>query len=102
VGSFANLERVRLTCHEQWIMLRRHETLTLDQAISDTIELSEYLRAPFDEPKIYMIGESWGSRLGVLAAQRRPDLYYAVIGSGEMASHRTATSSPAASLISAR
>jgi proline iminopeptidase len=140
-GSIANLEPVQLGGHEQWIMLRGHDTskpvllylsggpgqsdlpfvrvlfqnlesdfvvvgwdqrdtgksypaleptaaLTLDQTISDTIELSEYLRARFDEPKIYMIGESWGSTLGVLAAQRRPDLYYAVIGSGQMVSQR--------------
>jgi proline iminopeptidase len=63
-------------------------THTLDQAIADTIELTEYLRARFDEPKIYLVGESWGSTLGVLAAQRRPDLYYAVIGSGQMVSQR--------------
>ena len=30
------------------------------------------------------MGESWGSILGVLAVQRRPDLYYAWIGSGQM------------------
>ena len=33
-----------------------------------------------------MLGESWGSTLGVLAAQQRPDLYHAVIGSGQMVS----------------
>lgn len=63
-------------------------TLTLEQAVSDTIELSEYLRARFGQPKIYLHGESWGSTLGVLAAQRRPDLYYALIGSGQMVSQR--------------
>ncbi len=30
------------------------------------------------------MGESWGSILGVLAVQRRPDLYHAWIGSGQM------------------
>lgn len=63
-------------------------SLTLEQAVSDTIELSEYLRARFGQPKIYLHGESWGSTLGVLAAQRRPDLYYALIGSGQMVSQR--------------
>jgi len=64
------------------------ETLTLEQAIADTIELSEYLRVRFDEQKIYLLGESWGSTLGVLAAQQRPDLYHAFIGSGQMVSQR--------------
>ncbi len=62
--------------------------LTLEQAVSDTIELTEYLRERFDEEKIYLLGESWGSTLGVLAVQRRPDLYYAWIGSGQMVSQR--------------
>lgn len=63
-------------------------TLTLDQAIADTIELADYLRQRFDEQKIYVLGESWGTTLGVLAAQRRPDLYHAFIGSGQMVSQR--------------
>jgi pimeloyl-ACP methyl ester carboxylesterase len=62
--------------------------LTLEQAVLDTIELTDYLRERFDEDKIYLLGESWGSTLGVLAAQRRPDLYYAFIGSGQMVSQR--------------
>lgn len=46
--------------------------MTLDRAVDDVIEVSEYLRERFDEPKIYLMGESWGTILGVLAAQRRP------------------------------
>lgn len=64
------------------------ETLTLDQAINDTLELTNYLRQRFAEPKIYVVGESWGSILGVLAVQRQPDLFYAFIGSGQMVSPR--------------
>jgi pimeloyl-ACP methyl ester carboxylesterase len=63
-------------------------SLTPEQAVNDTIELTNYLRERFDEDKIYMLGESWGSTLGVLAVQRRPDLYHAWIGSGQMVSQR--------------
>ncbi|NJO81600.1 MAG: alpha/beta hydrolase [Blastochloris sp.] len=62
--------------------------LTLEQAVADTIELTDYLRQRFDEEKIYLMGESWGTTLGVLAVQQRPDLYYAWIGSGQMVSQR--------------
>lgn len=62
--------------------------LTLDQAIADTIELTNYLRRRFDEDKIYLMGESWGTTLGVLTVQQRPDLYHAWIGSGQMVSQR--------------
>ncbi|MBK8984736.1 MAG: alpha/beta hydrolase [Chloroflexi bacterium] len=62
--------------------------LTLDQAIADTIELTNYLRQRFDEEKIYLMGESWGATLGVLAVQQQPDLYHAWIASGQMVSQR--------------
>ena len=64
------------------------ENVTLSQAVADTIELTDYLRERFDEEKIYLMGESWGSTLGVLAVQQRPDLYHAWIGSGQMVSQR--------------
>ena len=57
-----------------------------NQAVADTIELTEYLRKRFDEEKIYLLGESWGTILGVLTVQQRPDLYHALIGSGQMVS----------------
>jgi proline iminopeptidase len=63
-------------------------TLTLAQAVSDTIELTNYLRQRFDEEKIYLLGESWGTTLGVLAVQQQPELYYAWLGSGQMVSQR--------------
>ena len=62
------------------------ETLTLDGAISDVVEMSEYLRDRFAEERIYLHGNSWGSTLAVLAAQQRPDLYHAVVGTGQMVS----------------
>ena len=47
-------------------------TWTLEQAVSDTIELTKYLRHRFRQDKIYLFGNSWGSTLGVLAVQQRP------------------------------
>ncbi len=64
------------------------DALTLEQAVADTIELTEHLRNRFDEDKIYLLGESWGTTLGTLAVQQRPDLYHAWIGSGQMVSQR--------------
>jgi pimeloyl-ACP methyl ester carboxylesterase len=58
--------------------------VTLDRVVADTIELAEQLRDRFDEEKIFLMGESWGTILGVLAVQQRPDLFHAWIGSGQM------------------
>ncbi len=73
---------------KSYVSLDPSSTYTLDRAVSDTIELTEYLSRRFGEQKIYLLGESWGTTLGVLAAQRRPDLYHAFIGSGQMVSQR--------------
>lgn len=63
-------------------------TYSLDALVGDTIALTDYLRERFTEDKVYLLGESWGSTLGVLAAQQRPDLFHAYIGSGQMVSQR--------------
>jgi pimeloyl-ACP methyl ester carboxylesterase len=64
------------------------ETFTLDQMVADTLEVTNYLRDRFDVDKIYLVGQSWGSTLGVLAAQQRPELYEAFVGVGQMVSQR--------------
>ena len=63
-------------------------TLTLERAITDTVELANYLRQRFNQQKIYVMGESWGSILGVLVVQRQPQLFHAFISSGQMVSLR--------------
>jgi proline iminopeptidase len=63
-------------------------TYTLEALVGDTIALTQYLRERFAEDKIYLLGESWGSTLGVLAVQERPELFHAYIGSGQMVSQR--------------
>ncbi len=39
-------------------------TLTLDQMVADTIEVTEYLCDRFDEQAVYVVGSSWGTTLG--------------------------------------
>lgn len=58
--------------------------ITPERAVADLIELTDYLRDRFDEEKIYLLGESWGTAPAVLAAQQRPDLFHAIISSGQM------------------
>ncbi|WP_433790824.1 alpha/beta fold hydrolase [Actinoplanes sp. CA-252034] len=63
-------------------------TLILDRAVADTIEVTNYLRQRFGQDKIYVVGNSWGTILGVLAVQRHPELYRAFVGTGQMVSPR--------------
>lgn len=63
-------------------------TLTLEGMVDDTIEVTDHLRARFGQDRIYLLGQSWGTTLGVLAVQQRPDLFAAFIGTGQMVSQR--------------
>ena len=62
------------------------DTLTLDGSIDDTLAVTDYLRDRFDQDRIYLLGQSWGSTLGVLAVQAQPEHYRAFIGTGQMVS----------------
>jgi len=60
------------------------ETITVEQLISDTLELTNYLRHRFSQEKIYLMGHSGGTFIGIQAAARAPELYYAYIGVAQM------------------
>jgi pimeloyl-ACP methyl ester carboxylesterase len=54
-----------------------------DTFVNDAICLSEFLRKEFKKEKIFLIGHSWGSIIGIEAISKRPDLYYSYIGTGQ-------------------
>lgn len=56
------------------------ETITAEQLVRDAIEVTNYLRARFGQEKIYLLGHSWGSFLGIQTAAQAPELYAAYIG----------------------
>jgi pimeloyl-ACP methyl ester carboxylesterase len=60
------------------------ESLTIEQSIQDTIAVTNYLRDRFDKDKIYLMGHSGGSFIGIQVAERAPELYYAYIGMAQM------------------
>ena len=64
------------------------DTLNLGQMISDTLEVTNYLRHRFGREKIYLMGHSGGTFIGIQAAARAPDLYYAYIGVAQMVNQR--------------
>jgi len=59
-------------------------TMTLDTYRDDAIQLIELLRKRYDKPKIFVLGHSWGSAVGLAVAIKRPDLLYAYIGMGQL------------------
>ncbi|HRJ58924.1 MAG TPA: alpha/beta hydrolase [Anaerolineales bacterium] len=59
-------------------------TLSPERYVTDGIALTNYLRERFNEEKIYILGESWGSVVGVWMVQHNPELFHAFIGTGQM------------------
>lgn len=60
------------------------DDLSLERYVDDVIELSAYLADRFDREKVYLLGHSWGSIPGLMAAQARPELFHAYLGSAQM------------------
>jgi pimeloyl-ACP methyl ester carboxylesterase len=60
------------------------ETMNVEQMVSDTIELTNYLRQRFGVEKIYLMGHSGGTFIGIQTAARAPELYHAYIGVAQM------------------
>jgi pimeloyl-ACP methyl ester carboxylesterase len=60
-------------------------TLTLDRMAQDGIEIVEYLRKHLGQQKIILVAHSFGSILGLQMVRTRPDLFYAYVGTGQIA-----------------
>jgi len=59
-------------------------SLTPALLVSDTLALTNYLRKRFGQEKIYLLGHSGGTFIGIQAAARAPQLYHAYIGVAQM------------------
>lgn len=54
----------------------------------DGIELAKYLCSYLTKKKILILGHSWGSYLAIGMVQRRPELFAAYVGTGQVGSWR--------------
>jgi proline iminopeptidase len=55
-------------------------TITIDRMIADAEELLLWLRREFGRERIFVLGHSWGSYVGLIIAQRHPEWLHAYIG----------------------
>jgi pimeloyl-ACP methyl ester carboxylesterase len=58
--------------------------MTIEQMSSDGIEVTQFLRKHLHKDKIILLGHSWGSMLGIHMIKRRPDLFTAYVGTGQV------------------
>ena len=59
------------------------ETLTIAQLVEDAEAVVDYLCEKFNKKKIFVIGGSWGSLLGIRLAHAHPEHIAAFVGFGQ-------------------
>ncbi len=58
-------------------------TMTRERMLADAEEMTAWLRKEFGKNKIFVLGHSWGSYLGLELAHKHPEWLYAYIGTGQ-------------------
>jgi pimeloyl-ACP methyl ester carboxylesterase len=56
--------------------------MNIPQLFSDAIEMIEYIKTMLSKEKVFVMGHSWGSILGLMVAQKHPELLHAFVGAG--------------------
>lgn len=59
------------------------KTMVIDQFVDDVTSLTYYLMKRFDQKKIFLVGHSWGSIIGLKAIHEYPEFYYSFTGMGQ-------------------
>lgn len=58
--------------------------LSVEQLVTDATKLIRLLLARFGKQKVYLLGHSWGSALGLFVAHRHPELVTGYVGVGQL------------------
>lgn len=61
-----------------------YSNLTADVLVDDLLELTDYISKRFGKEKVILIGHSYGTYLGTMAAYKAPEKYEAYIGIGQV------------------
>jgi pimeloyl-ACP methyl ester carboxylesterase len=62
----------------------RREDMTISRFVADAEELVEFLQRRFAQEKIFLVGHSWGSIVGATLVGKRPELFRAYVGVGQV------------------
>ena len=60
--------------------------VSFEKQVTDGIDLAEQLRKRFPKQKLVLFGHSWGSIVATEMSQRRPELFAAYVGTGQVSS----------------
>jgi pimeloyl-ACP methyl ester carboxylesterase len=71
-------------CGKSWQPGFDPEELSIGLLVADLHDLTNLLKEKYQKDKIFLLGHSWGTRLGLLAAQKYPMDYLAFFGAGQV------------------
>jgi proline iminopeptidase len=57
--------------------------MTLDQIAHDAVEVAQHVLSRLGERKLVLVGHSWGALLGLKVVRLRPQLFHALIATGQ-------------------
>lgn len=60
------------------------DSMNINQYVEDIIELTNLLSKRLNKEKVYLVGSSWGSLIGMLAIQKHPELFYSFTSLGQI------------------
>ncbi len=62
-----------------------YSNVTTDLLVEDLLALTDYITEKLNQEKVLLVGHSFGTYLGMKAAAKAPEKYYAYIGIGQVA-----------------
>lgn len=65
-------------------------SMTVEQFVQDCRELVQQLCRRFGQSKVYLVGHSWGTQLGILTVSRYPELFHAYVAVAQVVNVRQA------------
>jgi pimeloyl-ACP methyl ester carboxylesterase len=63
-------------------------TLHIPRYVDDAIEVAQYVRKRYGKEKLILMAHSWGTVVAMNAALKRPDLFHAYVGIGQIINTR--------------
>ncbi len=60
------------------------DSIHIPRYVDDAIEVAEFVRNRYHKRKLILMGHSWGTIVALSAALKRPDLFHAYVGIGQV------------------
>jgi proline iminopeptidase len=73
-------------CGQSYLHNPNPKNLSPESLVNDAHELTQFLKKKFNKEKIFLVGFSYGSVIGLKLAEKYPDDYYAYIGVSQVIS----------------